>query len=325
MRSKTISVIVPIYKVESYLDRCVQSLVDQTYPQLEIVLVDDGSPDRCGAMCDEWAKKDSRIKVVHKPNGGLSDARNAGMEAATGEVIGFVDSDDWVAADMYEKLLQALEQDGSDIAACGVGMVWEDDTPSRMLTHDFVGVLTREQAQAALLEETHLLQPVWYKLYRRDIVEGLPFAVGKYHEDAFWSYQAIGRAQSVSVIPDVGYYYLQRAGSIMGASYSLKRLDAIEAACERQQYFKKHFPELADAACVKLHFLLLYHGQLAMRYLTGEQRREALNRLKAVRGQFPLNASMRRSLSASEKLWMRLEAVSFVGTCKLRNTAKIGI
>ena len=121
-----ISVIVPIYNVEKYVNKCVGSIVNQTYTNLEIILVDDGSPDRCPEICDEWAKKDSRIKVIHKKNGGLSDARNAGMKIASGDYIAFVDSDDWIAPEMYERLLMAIKNDNSDIAACAVKMVWED-------------------------------------------------------------------------------------------------------------------------------------------------------------------------------------------------------
>ena len=157
-----ISVIVPVYKVEPYLDRCVKSVVDQTFSDLEIILVDDGSPDNCPAMCDAWAARDSRVRVIHKPNGGLSDARNTGMAAATGEYISFVDSDDWIAAEMLERLIQALERDQSDIAACAVEMVWEDGTPSELLTVQTNCILDRHEAQKALLEESLLKQPVWY-------------------------------------------------------------------------------------------------------------------------------------------------------------------
>ena len=129
-----ISVIVPVFKVDPYLDRCVESIVNQTYRNLEIILVDDGSPDSCGAMCDAWAEKDRRIKVIHKKNGGLSDARNAGLDIATGTLIGFVDSDDFIRSDMYLLLMERLMEDGSDIAACGVEMVFEDGTPSRTPT-----------------------------------------------------------------------------------------------------------------------------------------------------------------------------------------------
>src|SRR5699024_3764138 len=125
----TISIIIPIYGVEKYIDRCVNSVVNQTYRNLEIILVDDGSPDNCPSICDEWAKKDRRIKVIHKKNGGLSDARNVGMNSATGELIGFIDSDDWVCEEMYQLLYENMKQNDSDISACGVKMVWEDDIP----------------------------------------------------------------------------------------------------------------------------------------------------------------------------------------------------
>ena len=126
MKQPLISIIVPVYKVENYLDRCVQSLVDQTWSNLEIILVDDGSPDNCGAMCDAWAARDNRIKVIHKENGGLSDARNAGMAIASGTYMGFVDSDDYISSDMYQLLYDRMAADGSDIAACGVELVYVD-------------------------------------------------------------------------------------------------------------------------------------------------------------------------------------------------------
>ena len=166
MEQQKISVIVPVYRVEAFLDRCVQSIAEQSYKNLEIILVDDGSPDNCPAICDAWAERDSRIKVVHKQNGGLSDARNAGMAIATGEFMGFVDSDDWIAPDMYQHLYDLLETDGSDIAACGVEMVWEDGTPSRMLTKAGCCVLNQEDAMRAIIEESWLKQPVWNKLYK---------------------------------------------------------------------------------------------------------------------------------------------------------------
>ena len=117
MKNETISVIVPVYKVEPYLRECVDSIINQTYKNLEIILVDDGSPDNCGAICDEYAAKDSRVRVIHKENGGVSSARNAGIEAATGDYIGFVDSDDWIEPDMYENLLESLQRENAEIAA----------------------------------------------------------------------------------------------------------------------------------------------------------------------------------------------------------------
>ena len=234
--STMISVIVPVFNVEHYLDRCIQSIVSQTYTNLEILLIDDGSDDNSAAICDEWAKKDSRIKAIHKTNRGLSDARNVGMASAKGDYIAFVDSDDWIAPIMMERLYYVIQRDKSDVAACTVEMVWEDETPSCLLTVKTNALLSREEAQEALLKETLLKHPVWYKLYRRELISNLPFKVGKYHEDVFWSYQAIGNAHTVSIIDSIGYYYTVGDNSIMGKGYSLNRMDALDAVEERYQY-----------------------------------------------------------------------------------------
>ena len=125
MDNVLISVIVPVYKVEDCLDKCVRSIAGQTYTDLEIILVDDGSPDRCGAICDAWAQKDSRVHVIHKQNGGLSDARNAGMKIATGQFVSFIDSDDWIDPDFLEVLMTAMKEQNAQIAECAVELVDE--------------------------------------------------------------------------------------------------------------------------------------------------------------------------------------------------------
>ena len=322
MDAPLISVIVPVYKVEKYLDRCVQSIVDQTYRNLEIILVDDGSPDNCGAMCDAWTEKDSRIRVIHKENGGLSDARNAGMAVATGEYTGFIDSDDYIAPEMYQLLFERLAQDGGDIAACGVEMVFEDGTPSRMLTKAGSCVLDRQEAMTAIVEESWLKQPVWYKLYKTELVRDILFPVGKYHEDVFWSYRAVAQAKKVSVFDTPCYFYVQRSGSIMGEGYSLKRLDAIEAKAQRLEFLEREFPVLAEKAKTDLAFFCLYHGQLAIRHLKGTERKQATGKLKCIFGS--ISAAM-GSLSLSHKCWLLLAKCSFELCCRVRNVLGIGL
>ena len=322
MDAAKISIIVPVYKVEPYLDKCVSSIVNQTYTNLEIILVDDGSPDNCPAMCDAWAKKDSRIRVIHKPNGGLSDARNAGMAAATGELMAFVDSDDRIAPDMYEHLYQRLTEDNSDIAACGVQMVWEDKTPSRMLTRDGNCVLNQEEAMRAIIEESWLKQPVWYKLYQTKLVRDILFPKGKYHEDVFWSYQAVGRAKKVSVSDRIGYYYLQRGGSIMGEGYSLKRLDAVEAKVQRCAYIQERFPALSPLATKNLWFTCIYHGQLALRTLDISAAKEIVAYLKGV---LRVHSFSSETCSIKERIWLDMARSGLVTTCRVRNMLKIGL
>lgn len=326
MEGQRISVIVPVYKVEPYLDRCVASIAAQTYQNLEIILVDDGSPDNCPAMCDAWAKRDPRIKVIHKENGGLSDARNAGMAIASGELMGFVDSDDWIAPDMYQHLYDQMMADGSDIAACGVEMVWEDESPSRSLTKPGCCVLSREEAMQAIIEETWLRQPVWYKLYKTSLIQDIPFPVGKYHEDVFWSYQAVARAQRVSVSDRTGYYYVQRSGSIMGEGYSLKRLDAVEAKSQRLPYLRETEPCLAPSAQIDLIFTCLYHGQLSAKYLRDKEQKEAFSFLKdTVRTCPRLKKPDMQNMSFSNKRWIQLAKLSFPLACRLRNIMNVGM
>ena len=320
-----ISVIVPVYKVEPYLDRCVQSIADQTYRNLEIILVDDGSPDSCPAMCDAWAKRDSRVRVIHKLNGGLSDARNAGMKAASGEYTAFVDSDDWIEPEMLERLLRAMERDGSDIAACSVKMVWEDGTPPQMLTVQKNCVLDRDEAQKALLSEKLLKQPVWYKLYRMETIKGISCEVGKYHEDVFWSYQAVGAAGQVSVIDYPGYNYVQRSGSIMGEGYSLKRLDAVEAAERRYEYLKREFPSLERAAKLAVVRKCIYHGQMAMKYLPKDQREKAFAFLDNVKKRFPITQKDLAGMKLSHRCWIQISGISLKAVCRVKNALRIGL
>ena len=323
--SDLISVIVPVYKVAPYLDRCVQSIVDQTYENLEIILVDDGSPDNCPAMCDAWAARVSRIRVIHKENGGLSDARNAGMSAAGGEYIAFVDSDDWIEPEMLEGLARAMETDGSDIAACTVRMVWEDETPDRLLTVQMNRVLDRYEAQKALLEETLLKQPVWYKLYKRELIRDIPFEVGKYHEDVFWSYQAVGAAERVSLIEYTGYNYFQRTDSIMGEGYSLKRLDAVEAAERRYHYIAQHFPALEKEAKLAVAEKCIYHGQMAMLHLPDPEKKKAFSYLQAILTGMDIRPMDYSRLKLSHRIWLAMAKVTLQGCCSVKNKLKVGL
>ena len=319
-----ISIIVPVYKVEPYLDRCVRSIVEQTYSNLEIILVDDGSPDNCGAMCDAWAEKDSRIKVIHKENGGLSDARNAGMAIASGTYMGFVDSDGYIAPEMYQLLYERMTQDGSDISTCGVEMVYEDGTPSQPLTRSGRYVLDCASAMEAIISESLLKQPVWYKLYKTELVRNIPFPVGKYHEDVFWSYQAIGQAKKVSVFDTPCYYYTQRSGSIMGEAYSLKRLDALEAKMARVEYMQKNFPQLLNITKQNLWFSCMYSVQMLTKYCTPEVRDEGEKIVCKVLQKYPIQLSCARGMHIKQLIWLVMARGSFAMTCNIRTKLGIG-
>ena len=319
-----ISVIIPVYQVENYLDQCLESVVGQTYSNLEIILVDDGSTDGCPALCNEWEKKDSRIRVVHKENGGLSDARNVGMQLVTGELIAFVDSDDWIAPEMFQRLLEAIQKDNSDIAACSVEMVWENGT-KRLLTAKTNRVLDHDEAQEALLAETLLKQPVWYKIYKYTIIRDILFEVGKMHEDAFWSYQVIGNANRVSIIDYVGYYYRQHSDSIMGKEYSINRLDSIEAAERRYKFLAEKYPNLEKRARISILSNCIYHGQMALKYLSKEDQKKAFYYLNDVKNRYSFSRRDFSGMKMSHRLWYDLGRFSLRLVGKIKNLLRVGI
>ena len=171
MNNELISIIVPVYKVEKYLEKCVKSILNQTYTNLEIILVNDGSPDECGRLCDELAKVDDRIRVFHKENGGLSDARNYGVERASGEYIGFVDSDDYIHESMYEKLYEAIKKSGTEISECGVTRVYKNMLRPHYEGEDYFLILDKQEYLEEYLENRRLYGSAWCKLIQRDLAK----------------------------------------------------------------------------------------------------------------------------------------------------------
>jgi glycosyltransferase involved in cell wall biosynthesis len=240
-----ISVIIPIYKVEEYLDECIASVVNQTYTNMEIILVDDGSPDNCPRMCDVWAGKDSRIRVIHKPNGGLSDARNAGLEIAQGAFIAFVDGDDFIKPDMLEKLHSAICRENADIAACGI-LNCEGENQTAWGCRDFAG--TSEQILTLLYADAVYPVAACNKLYSRNCWEILRFPVGKTCEDAFTTCRLVHNAKRIVMIPEALYCYRVRSGSIMTSAFSLKKMDEEGAWRYNYQFIEEHYPRMKKNA-----------------------------------------------------------------------------
>lgn len=244
MENSLISVIVPIYKVEDYLDRCVESLVNQTYHNLEIIMVDDGSPDNCPQMCDEWASKDNRIKVIHKENGGLSDARNAGMKIANGEYIAFVDSDDLVSYRFIEELVKAIRTTKSELSACDVESFIDDiDVDLSEKLEGEVVSYTSEQALFQLISGRGFRAVAWNKLYHSSLLKEEKFEFGKLHEDEFFTYRIIDKCNRLAFVNVPLYKYRQREGSIMSVK-SDRHLDMLEAGLQRLELLRKKYPKL---------------------------------------------------------------------------------
>ena len=226
-----VSIIVPVYKVEKYLKRCVDSLTNQTLRDIEIILVDDGSPDSCSTICDEYAEKDERIKVIHKENGGVSSARNAGIDAAAGEYIGFVDSDDWIEQDMFERLMKNTQQYDADVSVCGLFVAKEQYSAMRPIGH--VEKITGRQAQISMLESHPLMIPLINKLYRRELLPFIQNDVGQaFGEDMFANYRVLGNSKTVVIDSTPEYHCIPRAGSAVYADLNQGHLDAVKKAHE---------------------------------------------------------------------------------------------
>lgn len=212
-----ISIIVPVYNMDQYLERCMNSIWQQTYTNLEIILVDDGSTDRSPQMCDEYAARDSRIKVVHKQNGGLSDARNAGLAIAGGTYIGYVDSDDWIEPDMYECMYRACVEHDAQVATCRYAQVYKDHTVQG--GNGKVTAFGKEELLRVYIgghDDYIIYNSVWSKLFAREIVEGVKFPVGRNSEDIMYTTKAFCEAEKGVYIDKCLYnYVLDREGSIM--------------------------------------------------------------------------------------------------------------
>lgn len=257
MSQPLVSIIVPIYKVELYLRRCLDSIVNQSYTNLEIILVDDGSPDNCPQICDEYAANDNRIVVIHKENGGLSDARNAGLDICKGEYVSFVDSDDWVDEKYIEILLDLAIKENADISIGNHSFAYEDGSITKF-SFESKSYLKSEAIKKIILYQTLPWGASWGKIYKRRIFLKYNFPVGKIHEDDYTSYKFIYEANKVICIDKSLYNYFQRNDSIskIDTTYDFTevRKEQFSFLLENKEY------ELAELTAINLcwHYLNNY-------------------------------------------------------------------
>lgn len=254
-----ISIIIPIYNVEAYLPQCLDSVIHQTYQDLEIILVNDGSTDACPQICETYAAKDKRIILIHKENGGLSDARNAGINICNGDFISFVDSDDIMSLDFYQLLMEALVKNDADIAECSFS-TFEDgeDIVLEPNSNPVAEFYNTECALNAIFEEK-LSIVVWNKIYKKELFYHIIFPVNKINEDVYTTYKVFAKAKKIVKTSDVLYFYRNHGGSIMGRDYSLKRLDGLAANEEMMHYFEKYFPNLHNRSVKAFCFVAMGH------------------------------------------------------------------
>ena len=292
-----ISVIVPVYNVEKYLDRCVRSVLAQSFRDFELILVDDGSPDRCPALCDGYAEKDSRVHVIHRENGGLSAARNSGidyvMEKSRSRWIAFLDSDDWIHRDFLRCLYLGTEDPRVGISVCGFERVTSQKEEQPVSSQAPV-ILEPEKAYT---EDYGLCMTACCKLIRRDLLENLRFPLGKLHEDAFVTHLLVFGGERVAVFPQNLYYYYFNPDSITRKTWTPKRLQELEGHQVRLEYLKEHGYALAERAERSTIVFTIYehietlaqlHDPAYASYLR-DLRRQLREAIRAEKGLIPLN------------------------------------
>lgn len=257
MQRPLISVIVPVYNVEEFLNRCVDSIIRQTYQELEIILVDDGSTDNSGALCDEYVQKDSRIVVIHKENGGLSDARNAAIEIMKGEFVAYVDSDDYLADDYIAYMYNLLISENADISACAIKTVC-DYTEQLGVINEKIVIYDAYEALKAILYQGCFVPSACCKLYKKELFEDIRYPKGMYYEDMAIIYKLLDKCQKVVIGNQQKYYYYQRANSIMNESFNPKKMHRIQIVNELKKHVDNRYPELkkaTSARCFKVGLL----------------------------------------------------------------------
>ncbi len=246
-----VSVIVPVYNVEKYIHKCVDSILNQTMRELEVVLVDDGAQDNSGKICDEYAEKDQRVRVIHKENGGQSDARNVGCKEAVGDYILFIDSDDYVEHTMIERLYNMAKEHQVDMSVCGVYNVYSSGTKAQC---DVIEEFQCDNVEAFghVMVGRKIPGTMCNKLIKREIAQQLRFPVGKLYEDAFYTTQLMQVVKTVYVTTEPMYYYFHRAGSSTTTPFRKRDMDVVEAYRENFAVVKERFPEIEEEAKFRL-------------------------------------------------------------------------
>ena len=271
-----ISVIIPVYNIEWYIERCIVSVITQTYRNIEVILVDDGSTDRSGEICDRYAVEDTRVRVIHQVNGGLSVARNTGIDASSGEYITFIDGDDFISNSHIEKLYE-LMLEGGDISACDCWLKYEDEkTVYRMPKAETVQSISAHTALKEILYQKNISNfAAWGKLYRRRLFADVRYPVGRYYEDVGTTYKLFLRADRVVCSSYKTYYYVQRSGSIVHEAYTAKQGDYLYYAKQMYETLQKQAPECAGAAA---SVVVTAAGNLMLQMHNGEGVPEAQRR-----------------------------------------------
>lgn len=307
-----ISIIVPVYNVEKYLENCIESILNQTFKDFELILVDDGSTDNSCKICDIYEKKDSRIKVIHKNNGGLSSARNAGLDIACGKYVGFIDSDDSIHPRMYEILYDLIKKYESDISCCNYKKIYD------IFKDEYENVNSLEVIEMSNIEAIKNLYDkeigvklviACNKLYRKNLFDKIRYKVGRLHEDEFMAHRILYNSKKITYVDNELYYYLQRDGSIMSKKTYKRKVDALLAQSDRMRFCNKiGLKSMSDNICkiYEYEFFNLYRQLLG----EGSANKEFLNE---IRRDFILNLYIllrQKDINIKEKISCLVFAIS---------------
>ena len=307
-----ISIIVPVYDVEKYLENCIESILNQTFKDFELILVDDGSTDNSGKICDIYEKKDSRIKVIHKNNGGLSSARNAGLDIACGKYVGFIDSDDSIHPRMYEILYDLIKKYESDISCCNYKKIYD------IFKDEYENVNSLEVIEMSNIEAIKNLYDkeigvklviACNKLYRKNLFDNIRYKVGRVHEDEFMAHRILYNCKKITYVDNELYYYLQREGSIMSQISYKRKVDTLLSKSDRMRFCNKlGLTSMSDNICktYEFEFFNLYKQLL-------NEDSENAEFLKEIRRDFILNLYIllrQKDIHIKEKISCLIFAVS---------------
>lgn len=307
-----ISIIVPVYNVEKYLENCIESILNQTFKDFELILVDDGSTDNSGKICDIYEKKDSRIKVIHKNNGGLSSARNTGLDIACGKYVGFIDSDDSIHPRMYEMLYDLIKKYESDISCCNYKKIYD------IFKDEYENVNSLEVIEMSNIEAIKNLYDkeigvklviACNKLYRKNLFDNIRYKVGRLHEDEFMAHRILYNSKKITYVDNELYYYLQREGSIMSKKSYKRKVDALLSKSDRMRFCNKvGLTSMSDNICkiYEFDFFNLYKQLLNECSVNAEF-------LKEIRRDFILNLYIllrQKDIHIKEKISCLIFAIS---------------
>lgn len=257
-----VSVVIPVYNVEQYINKCIKSVLAQSYTNLDIILVDDGSTDRSGKMCDKYARKDARIRVIHKKNGGLSDARNKGIEEAMGSYITFIDSDDYVSPNYINNLYGLVKQNRCDIGiTCAIKFNHKTQylCKAKSIRLEETKIFNSEQAIRNMLYRQDIPIYAWAKIYSKSLFDHIKFPVGELFEDLGTEYLLFHEAAKIAFNPIKDYFYLQRMNSIINSNYNSKKMIQVYDCEKIIEFVKEKYPKIEKAAISKCFITTLNH------------------------------------------------------------------